>query len=143
MAYAPGVDLGTLKMIPEESRPSSWQLSGSTTRDSWTVAWTANSYAPYGAKAIRLKVSLSFTGDGTVDYASCKLRKYGSSVTDDDQCLSVVTYSPNAPTGVTPASYREIDVLCDENGVVEYYLYGASGSRADGILSMSTIGYWM
>ncbi len=146
MAYAPGVDLGTLKLLPEASRPSAWQVNGSTTRDAWTDAWgsgTPNPYTPKGVKALRLKFAVVFTGDGAYDYAGVSLRKNGSSITDTDQLHRLVCYQTNAPTGTTPSMYGEVDCLCDEDGIIEYYIQSASGARADGTLYLSTIGYWM
>lgn len=146
MAYAPGIDLGTLKLLPEANRSSSYQLNGATTTGTWTDCWGAevpNPYVPKGAKAIRVKFALQFAGNGAYDYARALLRKNGSTTTAAAQLADLVAYDVDAPADGYGSQFGEVDVLCDENGIIEYYIYAASGGRAAGTLYLNTIGYWM
>ena len=107
-------------LIPESDRPSSWVLNGGP-ETSYTNVDFSN-YAPYGVKALLLKVVIySFNrNDGEV-----KLRKNGSSVTNDPQITSLRIYQGNASVTDTE-SRNQFIVNCDSEGIINYRVTGTN-----------------
>ena len=139
MAYAPGIDLGTLKLIPEASRPAAWLLSGGAATTFTDVSFAA--YTPAGVKALYLQYGISWTGNGVADYSGWQLRKNGSSETARNKTVVVMDYLTNLASG----SVREVDgvliVECDTSGIIEYRFLG--GAAAVGGLYLSPLGYYL
>ena len=144
LSHRNDIDVGTLKIIPEVNRSSVWQLNGSVTRGVWTDMLTGpNPYTPKGVKAVRLKWALAWTGDTALNYGYALLRQNGSAAISGLQTHELVVRQNDAPAEEV-SFYGEVDVLCDTDGLVEYYLYATNGTtRADGTLYLTTIGYWL
>lgn len=131
----------TSKLLPEENRATDWQLDAAETSGVWTDAWVSNDYTPSGAVRITMKVALTWTGNDSADFAYALLRQNGSATTDPNALHQIVAWQTDAPSGKLVQWYNELECLCDANGVVEYYIYTASGERIAGTLYLETIGY--
>lgn len=143
VAYAPGVDVGTLKLIPEASRSSAWQLSAGASAafaDAWG-AGIANPYTPEGVKALLLQYLVTFTGDGVDDECRFLLRKNGSAVTDAVRLIRCTAFYTTLPTGKTLRNSGLVIVECDIDGIVEYI--NDTAATVTGTLYLNTMGYYL
>lgn len=128
------------RLVPDAKRPTTPVVNGSTTRAEW-VDVDLSSYVPPGAKAVYLWWVVGFVGDDAYDYCLAYVRKNGTSAIDGDQYLACLHYDVNCADTVTSQGKGSGWVECDTDRVVEYYTYGASGGRADGILTLNIKGY--
>ena len=111
------VDVGTLKLISEASRPG-WVLSAGT-----AAAYTDVNFGPYrptGTKALYLMWALLWTGNGAEDYACVLLRKNGSAVNDDSKLVRCDDGLTNLGSGLQRIVSGTAIVECDTSGIVEY-----------------------
>lgn len=107
----PEPSCGTLHMLSESSRPSSWVLAGGTATTFTDVDFS--SYVPYGVKALYLKIYLSRNGGSVIN--NLYLRANGSSETDTDKIHEFAAYSSS-----TFVIELEAVIECDMNGIIEY-----------------------
>lgn len=136
-----GGDVGTLKLIPEASRPAAYVLNAGTATSFTDVDF--GPYRPVGTKALRLKFALLWTGDGVQDYAQVNLRQNGSAETDTERLILVGEQYSNLGSGVLRSMYGEIGcLLCDASGIIEYsWLAGATPTTRGFYLNIE--GYYL
>ena len=143
MAFAPGVSLGPLILIPEASRYTTWQLSAGAAT-SFTDAWgagVANPYTPKGVKGLLLQYLSTFTGDGVDDESLFLLRKNGSAVTNSVALVRCGAFRGALTLNITIRNSGLVVVECDSDGIIEYI--NSTGATAIGTLYLVTHGYYM
>jgi len=127
-------DYGTLHMVPEKNRLEGWLLNGGTST-TWTDAWSSSVsslYVPYGTKALLLRVTIKFSGNGAYDYVYAYTRRKGVGGNDWHHSMVGIGYT-NLASGVDMNIYTMRIAECDENGVIEYKI-GANGTAYFSIL---------
>jgi hypothetical protein len=129
---------GTLHLIPDSSRPSAWVLNGGTATSYTDVDFSA--YVPNGVKALLLKASFIWTGDGAQDGAYFTLRKNGSSETATGRLVVIYQYYTNLAAGVTFTRYEQVICECDKTGIIEYM---SNRNPAVGALYLNILGYYI
>lgn len=148
MAYAPGVNLGPLILIPEANRK--WAFSGFTTIG---VAWNDCNLGstgtlkviPAGAKAVLLWTEIGMTGvTGATDYIITYLRKNGSTSTTTPNLVQLAAVGWNLGAGLSVYDYQMVVVEVDSSGIFEYQDLARGGAGdASGILQIFCMGYYM
>ena len=137
MSFAPGVDVGTLKLIPEASRPG-WVLSGGTASSFTDVDF--GPYRPAGTKALLISWYMSWSGNGADDGAMVILRKNGSAVFDDSKQARLDDHHTNLGGSIQRAVTGERIVECDANGIIEYGFVTVPTTRS---LYLTIFGYYL
>lgn len=144
MAYAPANDLGTLKIIPEANRPSTYLINGYATFGFGWVDVDCSSIVPKGTKAVMLFLTMVFTGDGTTDAVYSFFRKNGSSATAEQQLPYIINQLTNLGAGISVQQTSLIVVELDTSGIFEHsQLRRSGGGAATGSLSAIPIGYYL
>lgn len=131
--------VGTLHLIPEEDRPTSWVLSVGAATSYTDVNFSA--YVPVGVKALYLNYAISWVGDGVADYSGWNLIKKGSSPTSYQQSVQILDYHQNLTSGIRRQIYGVVTVGCDANGYIQYRFY--NGNTAVGALYLAPLGYYI
>ncbi len=129
----------TLHFIAEADRPSSNVLNNGTATSWADVDFGA--YVPTGVKALLLKCTSIWVGDGAKDYNRYVLRKNGSSVTNQIQLNSIYDELTNMTAGKSKTTISQLIIDCDTDGIIEYQTY--AGGAAAGSLSLNIIGYYI
>jgi hypothetical protein len=129
--------VGKLHIIPEDERPSTYVLAaGSSTAPPVDVDFS--SYVPKGVKALLLKYIFRWAGNNTLDYVEAYLGPNGNLTWVFGQTTIIRHYRTDLPSGTTIGHAGKIIVLCDEDGVIEYFLSDAAGD-----LWLNIIGYYL
>jgi len=130
---------GTLHIIPEADRSSSWPLSGGNTTSFTDVdfgAWT-----PSGVKAVLVYGFLTHPYQPGGYFGSC-FRKNGSTETNNQRLQAEIIYNNNLNAGKTIEYYfSSIIIECDENGIIEYRNF--AGATLTGGLYLNIMGYYI
>lgn len=129
----------TLTMIAETSRPAAWVLNAGVA-EAWADV-DFGAYVPTGVKALLLKYSNAWVGDGAIDACRWSIRENGSIITDVDQLVQIYDGFTNLTAGVTKTIRGEIVVDCDTDGIIEYQTWAAE--TATGTLSLNIMGYYI
>jgi len=133
-------DIGTLHLLPDKNRPTSFLLSaGSST--SWTDAWSSSVsllYVPVGVKALYLKGRTVFDGDGALDTGYGYVRRDGSVSSSDYQFAWLGVGRENLTSGIYVVNAGEFTVECSEYGIVEYKVTNANTD-----LYLTIFGYYI
>jgi hypothetical protein len=128
--------IGRLHIIPEDERPGSWILSSGSSLTFADVDFSA--YVPKGVTALLLKFEVGFTGDGALDTGVAYFRPNGSSETSTIKLTQVENYRTNYTAADWIDNGQNITLLCDEDGIIEYYV-----NDADCDLWLNIVGYYL
>ena len=107
-----------MHIIPEADRPASWVLSSGSATSYTDVDFGA--YVPSGVKALLLKFSLLFNGDGTLEFVYALLREADSTTTDTDKIVRPILRYTDLGSGSDATIGGQLIVRSTASGVVGY-----------------------
>lgn len=129
--------VGTLHMIPEADRPSTWVSAGNAA--TWTEV-DFSAYVPYGTTALLLLAVTRMTGNNVYDYCLWQIRALGSSETVGEKTGRFGFHWNNMPTYLYGFDLSQV-FRCSKEGKIQYQQY--AGVTVGGYLYLNIQGYYI